>query len=507
MKKFIAILLVATLFTSCATILANKNQKVYVNTKKSKTKVYVNGMSQGTGSKVTAKMKRDRDVKQIKLVTPGYKDRYFVHYQNKRHPLKIMSFVPFGILIYPMFLDRGPKAFSYEKEATVHEKLIAIKEKSENERYLFLKNTAFDIKEDALKVRSIKHRQLKKNKTHKFKEVETNDEKIDFDNSIFSDSLEDILVKYKYTDTLNTIFKDRTNTLYVSAKITKLKLDKVYSTFSLGYQRFMISSATIEWDVQDIYGQSKYKKIINTKSGEFAFDYYGKKTVLKSLDDAISASFLKLIGSSKVKKLLEKGKVVKRNLEIINLPKGGEITSVKQAMDATVTIKVKEGHGSGFMVSNNGYVLTNFHVVAGSEKDLTVIDMAGKEFKAKLIRKDEFLDLALLKIEKSVSNHFFLPAVKNHNVGDDIFVIGTPNSLELGQSISKGIISGERVKGNVKFIQTDASINPGNSGGPMMGKTSYKLYGVVNAKISGVGVEGLGFAIPAELIGKAMFLK
>ena len=155
--------------------------------------------------------------------------------------------------------------------------------------------------------------------------------------------------------------------------------------------------------------------------------------------------------------------------------------------------------GSGVIITSDGYIITNFHVVANADK-LTVIDREGKEYAAKLIRKNESLDLALLKIEKAnFKKTYVIPSAKNYTIGDDIFVIGTPTSVELGQTISKGIISGNRTFDQNNFIQTDASVNGGNSGGALT-KKSGELIGIVNAKISGLGVEGLGFSIPAELI-------
>ena len=78
-----------------------------------------------------------------------------------------------------------------------------------------------------------------------------------------------------------------------------------------------------------------------------------------------------------------------------------------------------------------------------------------------------------------------------------MYAIGTPADQELGQTVTKGIVSGERQVEGRSFIQTDVSINPGNSGGALIDKTGM-LLGVVNAKIVGRGIEGIGFAIPAS---------
>lgn len=507
MKKiFSAGLLMILLLNSCASILNGKVQDVQLRTKDKKSVVYVDGKKEKTGRTVEVPMKRDAQMKQIRIETEGYKDQYVIHYQNQKSPLYIMSWVPFGILFYPPFLDISPKSFNYKKSLTVKEKLIPISERTEDQKYLFVKNTAFDIDENDFKLRRIAHRNLKKGKLKKFKNEVNNDEDLEFDNSIFTSALNEVLASYKYIDTTATIFKSKSNTAYLSATVKELDIQNVYQVASRRYMTFMQSEIKVEWEMQDIYGQTKFKKLYKAKSGEFAFDYFQENTVLLSIKDAIEASFLKFIEENPNQKFLMKTEISDAPvLDNITLNKGVEVIDVSQALKSTVTVKNKEGHGSGFAVSSDGYIVTNFHVVAGYEDELTVLDNDQNEHKAKLIRKNEELDLALLKIDKQFPSHFLLPDSSQYNVGQEVFVIGTPKSIELGQSLSKGIISGEREKESIKLIQTDASVNGGNSGGPLVSKSG-KLFGVVNAKMTGLGVEGIGFAVPAERIKKALYL-
>lgn len=507
MKKILFLLSIILMMNSCASILNSKTQKnVNVTTRNSKSIVYVNGKKQGKGKTVKSKLARDVRVKQLKIVTEGYKDQYVVHYQNQKSLLHVMSWIPFGVLFYPPLMDYGPKSFDYTKKLSVKEKLIPIPTKTEGEKYLFVKNTEFDIDEKDLKFRRIRHRSLKKNKKNKFKDIDSNTDKIGFDNSIFTESLNSILLKYKYTDSTNTIFKNKTNTAYLSAKISKLDIQFVYQTAAKRSMSFLQAEVDISWDFQDVYGQSLYTKDYKTTSGEFSIDYNNEATGLLAIEDAISSSFLKFINNKIVKEHMAKDNVASQNtLPSITFSRAKSVYDVDSALDATVTIKVKEGHGSGFKVSADGYIITNFHVVANSKEDITIITKDNKEFNAKLVRQNENLDLALLKVETTFDNHFLIPSTKNYKTGDDIFIIGTPTTIELGQTLSKGIISGDRENEGTKLIQTDASVNGGNSGGPMINKEG-NLIGVINAKLSGFGIEGLGFAIPAELIRDALFL-
>ena len=500
--KLFLIIFSSLLFTNCASILNGKQQKVTVTTNSSDSKVFIDDELKGKGKIVETKMKRDTEMKQIRIEREGYKPIYKVHYQTKRSPLYIMSVIPFGILWIPPFVDNGQKAFDYDKNLNAKGEELKIKSRENDEKYVYLKNTAFDLKKEDIKLKSIKHKSFKKAKK-KYTEKEFVEDDVKFDNSIFSESVNEILKENNYIDSTKTIFRSKTNTLYISSKITKLDIENIWSLSAGRVQRFFVSKIEIEWEIFDLYGQSKFKKVYNSKSGEFAVN---RKDFLKSsIEDAIAESFYKFMDAKDIKSLIKKENEEKIKYDELNLQRGEAITNIEEAMSSTVTIKVKDGHGSGCVVSKDGYIITNFHVIANSDK-LTVIDREGKEHSAKLIRKNENLDLALIKIENvNFKNSYVIPSSKNYSIGDDIFVIGTPTSVELGQTLSKGIISGNRTFDQNNFIQTDASVNGGNSGGALT-KKSGELIGIVNAKISGFGVEGLGFSIPAELIVSGLFI-
>jgi S1-C subfamily serine protease len=506
MRKITPLLALLILLNSCATILNGKQQDVTVFTKNNNSEVYVNNEKQGKGKQVVSELKRNRSVHQIKIETEGFKDQYLVHYQSKKSPLYILSWIPFGVLFYPPFLDYGAKSYDFNKELMIKEELIPITKKGDDEKYLFVKNTEFDIDEKDLKLTRIKFNAYKKDKKNKSKEIDSNLEKVNFDNSIFTESLNEILLKYKYTDSTNTIFKSLSNSAYLSANITKLDLQLIYDREARISMNFLKANIEIEWGFLDVYGQNIYNKNYQSTSGDFSYDYYGDKVSLMAVQDAISASFLKFMNDPEVRKNIKKGDVEpKEELNTLTLNKGKYIDNLDDALDGTATIKVKEGHGSGFKVSSDGYLITNYHVVANSKDDITVITRDNKEYKATIVRQNEQLDLALIKIDAEFEKHFRIKDEKNYSTGENVFIVGTPKSIELGQTLTKGIISGYREKEGIKLIQTDASINGGNSGGPMINKEG-ELIGVVNAKFSGIGIEGIGFAIPATLIGNSLFI-
>ena len=138
--KIIGLSLSVLLTGSCASILNPKYQKVTIHTPSSDSKVYVNNKLQGTGTTVTAEMERNQYEKQIRIEREGYKDIYEVEYQDRRSPLYILSWIPFGITFYTPLLDYGAKAYNYPKEITVEEKPQKIQTRTENQKFVYVKN-------------------------------------------------------------------------------------------------------------------------------------------------------------------------------------------------------------------------------------------------------------------------------------------------------------------------------------------------------------------------------
>ena len=162
---------------------------------------------------------------------------------------------------------------------------------------------------------------------------------------------------------------------------------------------------------------------------------------------------------------------------------------------------VSEGAGSGVIVSEDGYVITNDHVIS-SATSITVRLVDGREFPASLIGTDSKSDIAVIKISASG-----LPPAKFGDssalvIGESALAVGNPLG-ELGGTVTGGIISAldreMTVEGEtMTLLQTDAAVNPGNSGGGLFNMRA-ELIGIVNSKSSGLNIEGLGFAIPSNM--------
>lgn len=175
-----------------------------------------------------------------------------------------------------------------------------------------------------------------------------------------------------------------------------------------------------------------------------------------------------------------------------------EITTENVMSDVWMQQYVAEGAGSGVIISEDGYIVTNTHVIDGATK-IKVTTADGKEYEAELIGADSITDVSVLKVNaKDLS-----PATYGNSdqlaVGDLAVAIGNPLG-ELGGTVTAGIISAlDRQLSldgkSMTLLQTDSSINPGNSGGGLFNSDG-QLIGIVVAKSSGSDVEGLGFAIP-----------
>jgi serine protease Do len=179
---------------------------------------------------------------------------------------------------------------------------------------------------------------------------------------------------------------------------------------------------------------------------------------------------------------------------------------VKQIGEAVVQVKTPGGLGSGFFINENGYLITNFHVIEGeTEISVEVYQQHDGQLdretykQVKIIAINKFHDLALLQIEDKDAPKFkpvTLGSADALNVGDGVFAIGSPLGLE--RTVTQGILSTKtrQLEGEL-YLQTSTQINPGNSGGPLFNLAG-EVVGVTNMKIT-FG-EGLGFAIPVELV-------
>ena len=209
------------------------------------------------------------------------------------------------------------------------------------------------------------------------------------------------------------------------------------------------------------------------------------------------------------------------NVEKSNQETKGEYDFIEEASQAIVGIsKLKSidksllgvkneviGQGSGVIITDNGYILTNQHLVGNKYSTCYVTLANGKNFDGSVIWSDENIDLSIVKVPGAALKHLELGDTENIKLGEDVYAIGNPIGFEFQRTVTKGIISGLnrtiKIEENGKFsymedlIQTDSTINTGNSGGALINKKG-ELLGINTIKIS--DAEGIGFAVPISII-------
>jgi serine protease Do len=165
--------------------------------------------------------------------------------------------------------------------------------------------------------------------------------------------------------------------------------------------------------------------------------------------------------------------------------------------------RVQKSLGSGVIISQDGYIVTNNHVVENSDSIVVTLPDNTKEYKAKLIGTDPKTDIAVIKIEAENLNSIKFANSSDAKIGDIVFAIGNP--FGIGETVTQGIVSalnrsGIGINEYENFIQTDASINVGNSGGALVDSRGF-LVGINTAILSrSGGNHGIGFAIPSNSV-------
>jgi len=223
--------------------------------------------------------------------------------------------------------------------------------------------------------------------------------------------------------------------------------------------------------------------------------------LIPGIAQAMPESFADLADSQKYSVVnISTTKVTRPQQRMPQMPFGSPFEDMFRDMFRNQQPEERHALGSGFILSKDGYVITNNHVVDGAD-EVIVKNSEGEEFKAEVIGTDAKLDLALLKIKAKGLRGVQLGDSDQLRVGDWVVAIGNPFGLE--QTVTAGIVS---AKGRVigagpydNFIQTDAAINPGNSGGPLFNAKG-EVIGINTAIYSrSGGNNGIGFAIPINL--------
>lgn len=534
--RYSVIALVCLLFQGCVSVFMPKYQNVNIHTPYDNSRVYINDEQVGKGKRITARVEKN-GLQSVVIQTEGYRDRHEVLVPTHRpagYWICQGLNMPFNILFfYPLMIDNlVDKAHSYENDIyfTNH---LALPMRSPKEKFVSITNIKADIKvnskdiyyftaeyknnlqELVTKLEDEKSEREEDAEKKKVKRKGRNtllkeDEKIKYDDVVFTEDIYNLLKKSGYIDTVNTIFSDQNNTILLEGKINRVyfynfHLKKIMETFNK-------NKTFITWYIKNTYGQV----LDSFPTAQLSESFYNpdasdSKYISKLIGNAVELSFYKLINSQEFKKYSSFETDFQSKYKPLEIKAPKDIVTEKQnASEATVIVKTEKGHGSGFAITNDGYILTNYHVIADKYKDysdnLKIVTHEGLELPVSVVRFNRYRDIALLKVDRNFSKAFKCTSTKTFKNLQDVYTIGAPKSLELGQSISLGLISNERNNNNNQLIQLNMSINSGNSGGPLF-DAGGNLHGVIVSKLIGKNTEGIGFAIPSYRVLDYLNLK
>lgn len=326
----------------------------------------------------------------------------------------------------------------------------------------------------------------------------------DFDD-VFRDELKQI--GYDVVSTSGDLFDSGENfkaEFLVGGTITQLAVDACLPNAGLGDTLSSKGTALleVEWQIFDRIERTVVARVTTRKGFEQT------KAQTGGIESIIFSAFAENVRALAASGELRKYAVgEKREAGLSRKPSSGlvplrialpprSVGGLSAAVGGTVLILSGAGHGSGFLISRDGYFLTNQHVVGGA-KYVKLRWSDGIEELGEVVRVDKGRDVALVKGEPRDRAPLRLLGV-NPQVGADVFAIGAPFEAQLQNSVTRGVISARRIEDGYSFLQSDVSVNPGNSGGPLV-----DVHGDVAAiAVSGLRIGnaplGINFFIPAH---------
>jgi serine protease Do len=520
-----------SVLSGCMIIFSRNHQTVKIEAANPKATIYHNGDSVGVGS-ATVRLDKRYLFECVKLKADGYLTKNYTFGTTKYSPaLAVAALDMAGLLL--SIQKVVPRLRRFDNEIQVPP-LTESRSRQPSEKYILVNKFSIDTKEEDFVIKQ--HNTYKKYLAYLKKGTEPStaaskkfpsDTRKSFkiEHSSCAEYLTDILKQMNFIDTTVNFLKNDLNTLYINATVHKIKIHVVNyinpnanSSGPWNYSNMLVLELDIKWDVVNRYDQPIYSSKTTLYSDGFQFEavtnkipcdanvnrklkdtVYVMEALNKALKNNINYAFLQLKDELTQKNLLTSNDL-KDSMETMTIHKGTTIVSDKIGayLDASVSVKVDGGHGSGFCISNDGYILTNYHVVANT-KNIEVIFNDGSKEQATLLRYSKTGDIALLRVNRQNLLPFNLSNIELPKEGTDVWAIGTPKNIELGQSVSKGIVSSYQKGTAVSYIQTDVKISPGNSGGPLVGKGGL-LLGMVSMKVIDNQTEGIGFAIFAPEI-------
>jgi serine protease Do len=256
----------------------------------------------------------------------------------------------------------------------------------------------------------------------------------------------------------------------------------------------------IDWQVYSTIERKVVAK--GHTSGSARVEQFDVEGALKVIQSSIGDS-LQQFTRSETFTMLEKqaegsasvGPTAQNHLELAGASKAGP-TKISEAIGSVVLVLSGGGHGSGFLVSSDGYVMTAEHVV-GSDKYVKIRWSDGLEGVGEVVRTDKRRDVALIKTDPRGRQPLALRR-ESPQPGDTVFAIGAPIDPKLQNTVTRGVVSANRIMDGFSFIQSDVTVDPGNSGGPLLDEQGRVLGFTDKGLRSAEAPTGLNFFVPID---------
>lgn len=538
----LAVVLLSMIGQSCSILFTPKFQDVEFETFSDSTTVMVRNEKIGTGKNFNGLVER-KGYQVLEVHTPGYEDEYILISPEKRNPI-FYPLVTLDVFLLPFGMKNrllyNPSSLNYATLQVIPPQNLT-HHRDSTERYLQVNKVSIDIKDantdiqfysirhsdsvelamlNEIELRKVNEKEALEKEAKGIQELskkqraqvrtaqqtakDTTTNPIFSEDTKFTEDLSMDLLETGYIDTVNRIFQDVNNTLILQSQIEKVDEFNIYD-LSSSYRRLGVSMTWFGVNIYDeIVDSTTVYAFSEPYSGGFMGFYDGNDYAIM-IGSAVKNAFDELRKDSAfVEKMKVQNEFSSKDAPLVIQKPSKWVDDLADANSATVIVKKQDGsHGSGFAISQDGYILTNYHVIAGKyqgkAEPLQVILSDGRKYDAQVVRYNTARDIALLKIAYSFEKPFLLQSDKKYKPIMEVYALGAPKSIELGQSVSAGLLSNDRNTNNNRLIQLNMSLNSGNSGGPVFDKTG-QLHGVVQSKLIGKDTEGVAFAIPAYLI-------
>ncbi len=258
----------------------------------------------------------------------------------------------------------------------------------------------------------------------------------------------------------------------------------------------------VEWQIYSRLQQSVVATVVTR--GGFEIKTSGEGNVSAVLEGAYTENVRGLIASDDFRQTLigaerAPGEIVRpsdQSAITLNAPPPGAARAIADAIGSVVLVKTADGHGSGFLISSDGYVLTDRHVV-GEIKTVKIRWADGIETLGEVVRSSKARDVALIKTDPRGRPPLAL-RLTQPQPGDTVFAIGAPLEAAFQSTVTRGIVSANRTLDGLSYIQSDVTVNPGSSGGPLLNDKG-EVIGMTDLGMQqGGGPTGVNLFTPAR---------